>query len=434
MFLSDTRRAELKATGLAEVKAAGAIAEKADAEHRSLTAPELAQHEAHMVKAKEAMDRLLQDGRDREVTAAAKSLAAEVGGRAPDGAPGPGYNGHPYGRKDPQMKSTAEWGAAALKSVRAAAGTERAGVKALVSGTIGVADPISPDVVAMPSAPRTLLDLLRGGAGQDGTGTEPYRYETTEQHAGSLVYGDGDGRGNTYSFLRQTVRENNAAPVPDGALKPTSLYTLEEVEGRYRVIAHLSEPVPQRFFHDDDSLGTFLAREMANGLAEELEAQALNGDGVGENFTGILSTSGIQAQAYDTDLFTTTRKALTKLQAYGVAPTAWALNPMDAEAFDLAREGTGGDGAFLLGGPATAAGTAALWALPRVTSVAVPRGTGVLADWTSARLLTRQEATLHVDAGGEHFKHNTAQFRLEGRYGLAVQRPAGFVSVDLTAV
>lgn len=432
MFLSDTRRAELKAAALAEVQAAGAIAEKADAERRSLTAPELAQHQAHMKKGQELLDRLTTDNRDREVTAAAKSLAAEIGGRAPDGAPGPGYNGHHYGRKDPQMKTTAEWGAAALKSVRTAAGTERAGVKALVSGTIGVADPISPEVVAMPSAPRTLLDLLRGGTGQDGTEAEPYRYESSEQHAGSLVYGDGDGRGNTYSFLRQTVRENNAAPVADGALKPTSLYSLEEVEGRYRVIAHLSEPVPQRFFHDDGSLGTFLAREMANGLAEELEAQALNGDGVGENFTGILSTSGIQSQAWAGDLFTTTRKALTSLQAYGVTPTAWALNPMDAELFDLAREGAG-DGAFLLGGPGTAAGTAALWALPRVTSVAVPRGTGVLADWNSARLLTRQDATLHVDAGGEHFTHNTAQFRLEGRYGLAVQRPAGFVSVDLTA-
>lgn len=423
----------LKEAAQAAVKTARTISEAADAESRPMNAGEKARYDEAMAKGTRLLEDMKTAKRDYQAQEAAKSLAAEIGGRAPDGAPGPGYNGHHYGRKDPQMKTTAEWGAAALKSVRTAAGTERAGVKALVSGTIGVADPISPEVVAMPSAPRTLLDLLRGGAGQDGTSDEGYRYESSEQHAGSLVYGDGDGRGNTYLLLRQTVRENNAAPVPDGALKPTSLYTLEEVEDRYRVIAHLSEPVPQRFFHDDDSLGTFLAREMANGLAEELEAQALNGDGVGENFTGILSTSGIQSQAWAGDLFTTTRKALTSLQAYGVTPTAWALNPVDAELFDLAREGAG-DGAFLLGGPGTAAGTAALWALPRVTSVAVPRGTGVLADWTSARLLTRQEATLHVDAGGEHFKHNTAQFRLEGRYGLAVQRPAGFVSVDLTAV
>ena len=95
--------------------------------------------------------------------------------------------------------------------------------------------------------------------------------------------------------------------------------------------------------------------------------------------------------------------------------------------------GTAGDGAFLLGGPGTSAGTTGLWNLPRVASTAVPQGSAVLADWTAARLLTRQEATLHVDAGGEHFQKNTAQFRLEGRYGLAVQRPAAFVSVDLTA-
>ena len=425
-MLREHHRIQLKTDAQTAARTAREIAEKADREGRTLTAAERAEYDQHMAKGRELIAQLKADDKDRDVTDQAKALAAEVGGARTTSTTSP--NGSPM----TAMKSRAEWGATALKSVRTAAGTERAGIKALVSGTIGVPDPISPEVVAMPSEPRTILDLLRGGTGTR-DGNAAYTYETAEHHAGSLVYGDGDGRGNTYSFLRQTVRENNAAPVPDGAQKPTSLYTLEEVEGRYRVIAHLSEPVPQRYFHDDASLGTFLATEMANGLEDELQAQALNGDGTGENFTGILHTSGIQAQAWAGDLFKTTRQALTKLQVYGIAPTAWALNPVDAEAFDLLREGTAGDGAFLLGGPGTSAGTTGLWNLPRVASTAVPQGSAVLADWTAARLLTRQEATLHVDAGGEHFQKNTAQFRLEGRYGLAVQRPAAFVSVDLTA-
>lgn len=416
----------LREEALAAGHAAYGVTHRAVDENREMTPTEKAEHERYLKKAREAKERLDHTIRDQDVHTQAKALAAEIGGAPNTSTTSP--NGSPM----TAMKSRAEWGATALKSVRTAAGTERAGIKALVSGTIGVPDPISPEVVAMPSEPRTILDLLRGGTGTS-DGNAAYTYETAEHHAGSLVYGDGDGRGNTYSFLRQTVRENNAAPVADGAQKPTSLYTLEEVEGRYRVIAHLSEPVPQRYFHDDASLGTFLATEMANGLEDALQAQALNGNGTGENFTGILHTSGIQAQAWAGDLFKTTRQALTKLQVYGITPTAWALNPVDAETFDLLREGTAGDGAFLLGGPGTSAGTTGLWNLPRVASTAVPQGSAVLADWTAARLLTRQEATLHVDAGGVHFHENTAQFRLEGRYGLAVQRPAAFVSVDLTA-
>lgn len=44
-----------------------------------------------------------------------------------------------------------------------------------------------------------------------------------------------------FSYLRQTVRTNNAAPVATGALKPTSISTLARVESRLRVIAHLSD-------------------------------------------------------------------------------------------------------------------------------------------------------------------------------------------------
>lgn len=398
---------------------AKAAIQKATDENREPTASEQARFDDHMVKAHEAIADLKAAREEADVMQQAKALASSIGG-----APGAGNTG---GRKG--------WAGAALKNVRGSMTSERGGVKALVSGTIGVPDPVTTEIVTMPNAPRTLLDLIRGSE----PGAQPeagYSYEGTEQMIGSLFGGGGDG-GNTYSFLRQIVREHNAAPVADHAQKPTSLYTVQEVVGRYRVIAHLSEAVPQRMFHDDKTLADFLASEMAAGLEEELQSQVLSGagsgeTGEGEDLLGILNSSGIHSQAYVDDLLTTTRKALTQLQAVGVTPTAWALHPADAEKFDLLREGTG-DGAFLLGGPGSDAG-ASLWTLPRVPSVAVPVGTAVLADWTGAELKTRQGATLHVDASGEHFDKNTVRFRLEGRYGLAVTRPASFVEVDLTPV
>jgi hypothetical protein len=152
--------------------------------------------------------------------------------------------------------------------------------------------------------------------------------------------GGGFDAGNTFSFLRQTVRTNNAAPVADGDVKPTSVYTVEEVEDRVRVrvLAHLSEPVPERYFSDHSNLEDFLRDEMEAGLYRALEDQVLSGDGVGENLTGLLNTSGLLLQPFATDALTSDRKAMTRLEVFGIAPDALVLNPVDAEALDLLRD------------------------------------------------------------------------------------------------
>lgn len=408
----------------AEAKAATDLAEKAASEHRDLTPSERATFNAHLEKGRGYIPQIKEARQDEEILAASKSMFSGLGGPATGN--GETAAQPPSGRKG--------WASTTVKSLRQVMTDGRGtGIKALVSGTIGVPNPISDGIQTIPAAPRTILDLLRGdvntGLGNwDAQGN--YNTQSIEQLHNSFFSGDGGGS-NTFSYLRQTVRDNNAAPVADHGTKPTSIYTIEEKEDRYRVIAHLSEAIPQRFFHDDQSLADFLASEMALGLEWEVEAQVLSGNGTGENLTGILSTSGIQVQAYAGDLLTTTRQALTKLQVQGMAPNAWAVNPADAEKFDLLREGTG-DGAFLLGGPGSGSATN-LWNIPRVPSNSIPLGTAVLADWAQAKLLVRQDATLNIDTGGALFTKNEAVFRMEGRFGLEVKRPSAFVSVDLTA-
>lgn len=49
-----------------------------------------------------------------------------------------------------------------------------------------------------------------------------------------------------FTYLRQTVRTNNAAHVPIGDEKPTSVYTLDRVTGQAVTVAHLSEPIPRQ--------------------------------------------------------------------------------------------------------------------------------------------------------------------------------------------
>ncbi len=275
------------------------------------------------------------------------------------------------------------------------------GVKALLTGQIET--PPAVEVVALPDVPMMLLDLIP-------------REGLTES---------------TFAYLRQTVKTSNADVVADNATKPTSVYTFEEVEDRARVIAHLSEPFPLRYLSDHASMMQVLDSEMRAGVERALETQVVSGDGLGENFTGILTTSGVTAVPFSTDVLTTVRKARTALEAKGEAATAWVFHPNDIETLDLMRE-DGATGGFLMDSAAYAAVFGE--GIRRVSSLAVPQGTALLGDWGQTRLRIREGVhTLAATQAGDLFDKNQAKLRSEGRFAFEVKRPQAMAVVDLTA-
>ncbi|WP_197373466.1 phage major capsid protein [Mycolicibacterium baixiangningiae] len=243
-----------------------------------------------------------------------------------------------------------------------------------------------------------------------------------------------------YVYVRQSVRTNNATAVADFADKPTSVSTGVPVEDRPRVIAHLSENVPIRYWQDHTEVIDWLNTEMVEGVLDALEAQVIRGNGTGENMEGLLTVTGTTAVAYTADVATTLRKAVTALQVLGVAPNAWVLNPADAEAVDLLRFNWGGEGAaaagFLLDGfQSTNAGSGNVFGgndIQRVVSNSVPAGTAVLGDWSKLKLYIRETTRLDYDASGDQFTNNTARIRAEGRFGVGHLMPSCFAKVDLT--
>lgn len=309
----------------------------------------------------------------------------------------------PVGKTSPRRSTQGgSWAATVAEKLTRAAG--EAGVKAITTGGIDVPSVAAGDGIVRKTAEAArVLDLI------------------TDRK---------DLAGNAFAFLRQTVRTNNAAPVADEDLKPTSVYTVEEVEGRARVFAHLSEPIPQRYFTDSNELEDLLRTQMEEDLMFALEADILNGDNTGEHFQGLVNTAGIRTQAYSSSVLTTLRKGRTTLQTAGETPTAWVLNPTDLETLDLTRAGgsTTTDGPFLEGIDEKIFGN-----LPKVASTAVAAGTAWLGDWNYIRLYVAEAARLDADMSGENFTHNLVTLRYEGRYGLAVRRPAAFVLFDLTA-
>lgn len=252
-------------------------------------------------------------------------------------------------------------------------------------------------------------------------------------------------------FVRETSHTNNAAVVAEatssaaptapgtagalvlatgGGYKPEGAWAFEVVTTNVKTIAEWV-PVTRRALADVAQLEGLINDELRLDVAEAEEAQILNGDGSGENFTGINNTSGIQTQAWSTNLFETVRKAVTKARFVGrVNPTAIVLNPADAERIDLEMDGMD---RYYYGGP-QAIGPRTIWGVPVVESENQASGTGLLGDFNKAVIWDREQTSVMIsDSHADFFIRNLLAVLAEERLAFGVVRPTAFVSVDLTA-
>jgi len=262
----------------------------------------------------------------------------------------------------------------------------------------------------------------------------------------------------TVEFVQETSHTNNAAvvaeatssaaptlPALDGNALSAGASLVNATGGGYKpegawafavataVVKTIAEwvPVTKRALADVAQLEGLINDELRADIVEEEEDQILNGDGSGENFTGITATSGIQTQAWSTDLFETIRKGVTKCRTVGrVNPTALVLNPADAERIDLAQDG---NDRYYYGGP-QAIGVRTIWGVPVVESESQTSGTGLLGDFSKAVIWDREQTTVTMtDSHADFFIRNLVAVLAEERLAFGVTRPTAFVSLDLTA-
>ncbi len=281
-------------------------------------------------------------------------------------------------------------------------------------------------------------------------GLEPFQRPLTLR---DLVT-NGTTASDSIEYVRVTSITNNAAPVAEatssalptqdgstgalvnatgGGYKPESGLAVARVTTPVRTIAHWI-PVTKRALSDAAQMMTLIDNFLQYGLEEELEDQMIAGDGTGENFDGVGHVSGVQAQAWDTDLLTTLRKAKTKVRTTGRSvPNGYVMNPADVESLDLL---TDNENRYYFGGPSGSGlpGTAPLWNLPVVESEAVPAGTGYVGDWSKAILWDRQQSTITTtDSHADFFVRNLVAILAEMRAAFGVIQPTAFVEIDLTA-
>jgi HK97 family phage major capsid protein len=238
-------------------------------------------------------------------------------------------------------------------------------------------------------------------------------------------------------FVREAARVTQAAPVAEATAttgssgtKPEGAMAFELVQTPVKTIA-VWVPATKAALSDASQLRGLIDQELREDLEEDLEDEIVSGDGSGAHFTGLLETEGILAQAWDTDMLTTIRKARTTLRVTGRSrPTAMLAHPNDAETLDLLKDSAG---RYYFGGPQQG-GVQQVWRVPVVECEAIPEGTGLMGDYRKAVIWDRERATISVsDSHSDFFIRNMVAILAEQRAAFGVIRPSAFITIDLAA-
>jgi HK97 family phage major capsid protein len=393
---------ELKAELRIYAAAAKKIADLVESESRNFTVEERSEVSSYLAKAKIVQDQIRsmdpegEKARQKKHDEEMANIIHELG----DGI----EHGKGRGKAGP-------WSTAFLKD------RQKYGTKELLtpSGSVGVPQ-LSATVPAAGEVLETILQVLR----------------PTPTSNSSVEY------------LREVTRTQNAAPVAAGAVKPTSVYELIEVDSPCEMIAHLSEPVKRQWLSDAANLKRYLDTVLRQGEQLALEDQIVNGSGTTPELQGMLTVNGRIFLPWDntSDAITMARRGITylELQSLPVVDLVFCVNPLTWEGIELIETDT----TFKMG--STDSGRSPidrqrrlLWGVPVVPSVAVPEVTLLLFHKSAVELFEREGATIDwsentisiIDGSPvSDFTRNLIRFRCEGRYCLAIYRPEGIVEIE----
>lgn len=233
----------------------------------------------------------------------------------------------------------------------------------------------------------------------------------------------------TVEWVKETTRTHAAAEVAFGTSAPESAYGYTKTSTSTKRIAHWV-PSTKAAVADGGQLRTLVDSALRKGLELRIESQILNGDGTGENLTGLLNaayTISTQARGADTR-FDATHKAITKVRiAYEGEPTVIGLHPTDYETLVLEKDSAGN---YTNGRGATESGTGTIWGLVPVVSTLFAAGAPVLGDFSQATLWMRDGISLSAsDSHASFFIQGMLALLAETRAAFAVTQEKAFAKV-----
>lgn len=391
------------------IKAARDIAQKAQAETRSMTADEITSFDEHMAKADELAATIKAGEESQARIKAVANLGTFRDESEPEEAKSLG---------DLFVKSA---GVGGLSNLRYKAGASIGTPEFKAATTTQTTGEL----------PATLLTDV------DRTIVHGYRPRPVVAD----VMGVGSLSGNAVTYYVEGAIEGAFATVAEGGQKPqlhnvapTAVTdALKKIAGWWDMSDEMVEDA------------AFMVSEINNRglylLSMAEEAQLLNGDGTGANLRGLLNRSGIQTETQAASADTAADaifRASTKVQtATGLTADALLINPADYQGIRLAKDGNGqyyGGGFFY--GPYGNGGVTEqppLWGLRTIVTAAVPAKTVVVGAFQAATTVYRKGGVRVESTNSDQgkFTTNVITTRIEERIALAVRVPAAIVKVTV---
>lgn len=245
----------------------------------------------------------------------------------------------------------------------------------------------------------------------------------------------GQMSGNTLEYVRQKVRTNNAGMVAEGAAKPQSDFQLELVSTGAKVIAHYMK-ASRQIMDDAAQMRTFIDNNLLYGLAFKKEDQIINGDGTGQNLSGLIANATAYAApvgaAAAGNLMDILRIAMLQAVLAEYPATGHILNPIDWSNIERLKDT---EGRYLIGNPqGTAAPT--LWGLPVVATQFMAQDKFLTGAFDlAAQYFDRWQARVQLATENEDdFIKNMVTILAEERGALAIYRPSAIIYGDLGQV
>lgn len=281
---------------------------------------------------------------------------------------------------------------------------------------------------------------------------QPVRMPTIDQvDRNRLTLLDLVSRGKTggnFEYVQITGVTRNAAIVPESTsgtdaagLKPTSDMQTTLADAKVYTYAD-GYDVTNQLLADAPAFATYMDQELKYSLDNVVEDKLLNGSGISGEPKGILTTTGVQNQAYvagalgDDGGFTqatvlafvrAARRAITKVTRLpGGTVDAIVLSPEMDEAIDLMQDA---DGRFYGQGP-FGSGPGTLWGRPRVTSERLTSTDSLIGDFKQIALLDREGLSIMAfNQHKDYAQRNMTYVRAELRAAQVIWKPNRLVIV-----
>lgn len=237
---------------------------------------------------------------------------------------------------------------------------------------------------------------------------------------------------NMVNSLREETWTNSAHEVSQGAAKPESDITFEQYNVPITTAAHWIK-VSSQLLADAPAIVAYIETRLRDGLAQRIDAQLLNGNGVSPNLSGLTDSGNFTVYtptAGDT-LVDAINRAKYALWALGYMPDTVIVNPADWGAMERTRESAGG-GQYLYGMPGMAAGMNP-FGVRVVLSSHMTSGSFWIGNIDQAAVLyNRSGAVIEMGYVNEDFTNNLVTIRAEERLGLGVEKPSATLYGEIT--